>query len=86
MGNYRIVGLILMNLRPNFGLMGIRDRDYMKRPSDDGGEGSSPDSKAEEMAQRFLRKFPRFFMYCGIGFVVLILIFLAVLKFSGKSH
>jgi hypothetical protein len=63
--------------------MGIRDRDYMKRPSDD-DDGSS--SKAEEMAQKLLNKFPRFLMYCGIGFVVLIVIALVALKFHAVSH
>jgi hypothetical protein len=65
--------------------MGIRDRDYMKRPSDDDGKGDSS-SKAEELAQKFLSKFPQFLMYCGIGLVVLIVIALVILKFSGKSH
>jgi hypothetical protein len=64
--------------------MGIRDRDYMKRRPDD--DGSSSESKAEEFAQRLLKKFPRLFLYCGIGMVILILIVLAILKFFGTSH
>jgi hypothetical protein len=63
--------------------MGMRDRDYMKRPSDDDGASGS-DSKAEEFAQRFLRKYPRFFLYCGIGLGVLIVIALVVAKFNSK--
>jgi hypothetical protein len=63
--------------------MGIRDRDYMKRRSDDDDDGSLPDSKAEEIAQKLLSKFPRLLLYCGIGFVILILIALVVFKISG---
>jgi hypothetical protein len=66
--------------------MGIRDRDYMKRRSDDYDGGSSSGSKAEEIAERFLSKFPRLFLYCGIGLVILILIAFVVLKFSGTGH
>ena len=65
--------------------MGIRDRDYMKRPSDDGGKGDSS-SQAEELAQKFLNKFPRFLMYAGVGLIVLIVIVLIILKFTGASH
>ena len=66
--------------------MGIRDRDYMKRRSDDDYDGSSTESKAEEIAQRLLNKSPRLFLYCGIGFVILIVIALIILKVSGTSH
>jgi hypothetical protein len=67
--------------------MGIRNRDYMKRPSDDDGQSGSPsDSKAEELARRFFQKYPRFFLYFGIGLGILIVIALVVAKFSGTSH
>lgn len=66
--------------------MGIQDRDYMKRRSDDDFDGSSTELKAEEIAQRLLNKFPRLFLFCGIGFVILILIALVVLKISGAGH
>jgi len=62
--------------------MGIRDRDYMKRRSDDDPDGSSPESKAEEIAQKLLNKFPQLLLYCGIGLVILILITLAILKIA----
>jgi uncharacterized membrane protein SpoIIM required for sporulation len=62
--------------------MGIRDRDYMKRRSDDDSDGSSQESKAEELAQRFLNNLPRLLLYCGIGFAILILIALVVLKIA----
>jgi hypothetical protein len=66
--------------------MGIRDRDYMKRRSDDDDGGSSSGSKAEEIAERLLRKFPRLLLYCGIGLVILILIAFVVLKLSGNHQ
>jgi hypothetical protein len=67
--------------------MGIRGRDYMKRPSDDDGQGGSPsDSKAEEFARRFLQKYPRFFLYVCIGLGILILIAVVLTKFSGAGH
>ncbi len=65
--------------------MGIRDRDYMKRPSNDDGKGDAS-SRAEELAQKFLSKFPRFLMYAGVGLVVLIVIVLIILKSSSASH
>lgn len=66
--------------------MGIHDRDYMKRRSDDDNDASSAESKAEEIAQKFLSKFPRLLLYFGIGFAVLILITFIVFKISGASH
>jgi len=66
--------------------MGIRDRDYMKRRSDGDGKGSSSDSKAEELAQKLFNKFPKLLMWCSIGIVILIVVALIVLKFSGPAH
>jgi hypothetical protein len=67
--------------------MGIRDRDYMKRPSDDDEPGaSSPDSQAEDIAQRFFQKYPRFFLYFGLGLGILIVIALLIARFSGTGH
>lgn len=69
------------------GNMGIQDRDYMKRSSDDDGHsGSSSDSRAEELAQRFFKKYPRFFLYCTIGIVILIVVTVLVSKFSTTGH
>lgn len=65
--------------------MGVRDRDYMKRPSDDDGK-KDPSSKAEELAQKFLDNFPKFLMYGGIGLVVLIVIVLIIVKFTSAKH
>ena len=67
--------------------MGIRDRDYMKRPSDDGGQhGSPPDSKAEELARRFFTKYPHFLLYFGIAIGIMIVIALIIAKYSGAAH
>jgi len=63
--------------------MGIRDRDYMKRPSDDDGpHNSSSDSNAEEFARGFLEKHPRFFLYVSISVGVLIVAAVIISKFS----
>ena len=67
--------------------MGIRSRDYMKRPSDgDGGEPSTPDTKLEAFLSGFLNKHPKFFIYLSVALVALIVIALLIAKFttSGK--
>lgn len=67
--------------------MGIRDRDYMKRPSDDDDQdGSSSESKAEEFAQKLLKKNSRLILFVGIGLGILIVIALLVAKYSGASQ
>jgi hypothetical protein len=58
----------------------------MKRPSDDDGKGSSSDSKAEEIAQKILNKFPKILMFFGIGLAVIIVVALIILKLSGSHH
>jgi len=63
--------------------MGIRSRDYMRRPSDDDGERPSPpDNKLEAFLSGFLQRHPRFFVYLGIALVALVVIALLVAKFS----
>jgi hypothetical protein len=63
--------------------MGIFNRDYMRRPSDDnGGSSSSPDTEVEAFLGDFLKRHPRFFVCVGLGFVVLIIIALLAVKFS----
>ena len=67
--------------------MGIRDRDYMKRPSgDDGEDGSSSESRAEEFAQRVLARSRKLILIGGIVLVILIVVALLVSKFSSSSH
>jgi hypothetical protein len=60
--------------------MGILNRDYMKRPSDD--DGSSTDSQVEVFLSNFLKRHPRFFLYVGIGLSALIIVALLAVKFS----
>ena len=69
------------------GIMGIQDRDYMKRSSDDDRDsGSSSDSRAEEMARRFFKRYPRFFLYCTLGIVILVVATVVVARFSGNGR
>ena len=67
--------------------MGIQNRDYMKRPSDDDDRrASSSDSKAEEFLTRFLQRHPRFFIYLGLGLAVLVVVAIVVVVLASKSH
>jgi len=67
--------------------MGIEDRDYMKRSSDEADRfASSPDDKLEAFFSGFLERHPRFFVHLGIAFVVLIVVALVAAKLSGKGH
>ena len=68
--------------------MGIQNRDYMKRPSDDDDDGraSSSDSKLEAWLAGFLRRHPRFFLYVGIALAVLIVVAVIVVKLTTKSQ
>jgi hypothetical protein len=65
--------------------MGIRDRDYMKRRSDE-DQRSLSGSKIEELLTGFFRRHPRFFLYAGIGLGALILITLLIPKISGGAR
>ncbi len=63
--------------------MGIEDRDYMKRPSDDGGDGSqSSGSKLENFFAGFLARHPRLPWVIGIVLAILIATGLLVARFS----
>jgi len=65
--------------------MGIRDRDYMKRPSDDDDSREpAPRSKVEAFLVGFFQRHPRFFLYAGISLVVLIVTAFIVVHFSTK--
>ncbi len=63
--------------------MGIRSRDYMKRPSEgDGDRPSTPDGKVEAWLSGFLERNPRFFVYLGAAIVALVIIAFLIAKFS----
>jgi hypothetical protein len=67
--------------------MGIRDRDYMKRPSDDDGEGgSSSESRAEESAQRVLARSRKLILIGAITLGILIVIALVLARLSGSAR
>jgi hypothetical protein len=86
--NRRFTTLIFKRAGFMFGLifMGIRDRDYMKRPSDDDDErNSSLESRAEEMAQRILVRSRKAILIVGIALVILIVAGLIVAKFSAAK-
>ena len=64
--------------------MAIKDRHYMKRPSDgDDDHRSSPESRAEEFAQRVLARSRKLLLIGGIVLAIVVLIALAMAKFSG---
>jgi hypothetical protein len=55
----------------------------MRRPpDDDGGRSSTPDGKLEAFLGGFLQRHPRFFMYLGIALGAVIILGLAIAKFS----
>ena len=65
--------------------MSIRDRDYMKRPSDD-DDDPSPESRAEEFAQRVLARSRKLILIGGIVLGIVVVIALIMLRFSGAGH
>jgi hypothetical protein len=66
--------------------MGVKDRDYMKRPSDDGDyeRSSSPESRAEEFAQRVLARSRKLLLIAGIVLGILIIIGLVMSWLSAR--
>ena len=66
--------------------MGLHDRDYMKRPSeDDPGRAGPPDEKLEAFFSGFLSRHPRLPLALGVTLVVLVLIAILVAKFASKA-
>lgn len=68
--------------------MGIQDRDYMRRPSDEDERRSSrryasPESQAEELARNLLSKHRKVLIYAGIALGVLIVAALILASLSG---
>ena len=67
--------------------MGLHDRDYMKRRSDDEAEhGSSPDARFEVYLSRFLGRHPRFIVVAGIVLAGLVGLAILFVKFADKSQ
>ncbi len=67
--------------------MGLRDRDYMKRSSDDDAHrASSLDAKLEAWLRGFLDRHPRFFVITGVALAVFIVVAILVGKFADKNH
>jgi len=67
--------------------MGIRDRDYMKRPlGDEGRDGTPSDSKAEEFARRLFQNRRRLISYALIGLAILTIIAVIIAKLSPTNH
>ena len=67
--------------------MGIQNRDYMKRPSDDDDPRSStPDNKLEAFFSRFLQRYPKFFVYVGIALAALVIAVVVIVKLTSKSQ
>jgi hypothetical protein len=64
--------------------MGIGDRDYMRRPPEDGGRNDSLDSRTENFLSGFLRRYPNFFRNFAIGIGVLIVIGIVVAEIRSR--
>jgi hypothetical protein len=64
--------------------MAIKDRDYMKRPSDgDDGRDPSSESRAEEYAQRLLARSRKLLLIGAIILGIVVIIALVMAKFGG---
>lgn len=68
--------------------MGLDDRDYMKRASNDGAQGvsSSADEKLEAFFGGFLSRHPRFLVVAGVVVAVVILLAIVIAKMGGKGN
>lgn len=67
--------------------MGIHDRDYMKRPSDDEGETSAPSgSKLEAFFSEFLRRHPRLLLIILVTLSVAILLAVVIARIFGGGN
>lgn len=61
--------------------MGIHNRDYMRRPGDDGHHRGT---SIEDHLAQFLQRHPRFFLY--VGLVVVALVVLAVVAINLETR
>ncbi len=63
--------------------MGIHDRDYMKRRTDDAARASSPDEKLDALLGGLFEKHSRKLKIFAVALVVLLIIAILVAKFAG---
>jgi hypothetical protein len=68
--------------------MGLDDRDYMRRASNEEAEGasSSADEKLEAFFSGFLSRHPRFLVVAGVVVAVAILLAILIAKMGGKGN
>ena len=68
--------------------IGLDDRDYMRRASNEEAEGasSSMDEKLEAFFSRFLGRNPRFLVVGGVVVGVVIFVAIVVAKMGGKGN
>ena len=62
--------------------MGIHDRDYMKRRTDDAARASSPDEKLDALLSGLIEKHSRKLKIFALVLVVLLVIAILVAKLS----
>lgn len=63
--------------------MGIRDRDYMKRPpAEDDAVAASPEARLDAFFRDFLRKHPRLPLASAIALVVFVVVVAVIARFS----
>jgi hypothetical protein len=69
------------------GFMGIRDRDYMKRRTDDEADGgSSLESKAEAIAERIMARLGKFIAVTAIALGIFALVLWLISKVFSGNH
>jgi hypothetical protein len=68
--------------------MGLDDRDYMRRASNDEAQGSSssPDEKLEAFFSGFLSRHPRFLVVAGVVVAVVIVLAIVIAKLGDKGN
>ena len=67
--------------------MGLDDRDYMRRASNEEAQGaSSSDEKLEAFFNGFLSRHPRFLMVAGVAVAVVILLAIVIAMMGGEGN
>ena len=66
--------------------MGLDDRDYMRRASNDEAQGGvSPDEKLEAFFSGFLSRHPRFLIVAGVVVAVVIVLAMLIAKMGDEG-